>query len=371
MRILGAKALAGLLAFAGSLVLTGFLALSGPEPVAEPKGQPALLLRSRYEELVSFRVDRAPVIDGKTEPLWEKAQPLRVWTFPIQKFGNRRLIPVDLRSVHTDTEIFFLVRWPDDTQSLHFKPWVFDGEEWKELKELADDAFAFNWNISSPLFPVIGCRAQCHLSAYPERSGLSPHDMWTNQPGVKLDHWEWRATETGALGWVKDGRIDYVDFEAFIKKNPGQKPRGRYLDGGEHNPDIFQFNMDPATEDRPQFVPNPAKGGDLHAAGIRITGPDSVVSLEKIDKDRFRPGDYVAGILLPAEVPKHLRGDLQGKAVYADGHWTLELGRRLITGDPDDIQFDSRRDGPYLLGIAVFDHSVYHNFSDVIRLRFR
>lgn len=353
------------------MALLGFLAFVGSNLNSETEGPRPFPLRSSYEEVGSFQVNRAPVVDGRMEPLWGKAQPLRVWTFPIQKFGNRRLIPVELRSVHTDTEIFFLIRWRDDTQSLHFKPWVYDGEDWKEEKDLADDALAFNWNISSPLFPIIGCRAQCHLSSYPERTGLAPHDMWTNRSGAKLDHWEWRATETGTLGWIKDGRIDHVGFEAFVEKNPGQKPRGRYLDGGKYNPDIFQFNLDPATEDSPQFVPNPAKGGDLHAPAIRITGPDAAVPLDEVDEDIFRPGDRVAGILLPAQVSKKLRGDLDGKAVYADGHWTLELRRKLITRDPDDIQFDLRKDGPYLFGVAVFDHSVYHNFSDVVRLRFR
>jgi mono/diheme cytochrome c family protein len=331
-------------------------------------GKTPPLRRTSYLDLVASFTRSIPAIDGEMERVWEEATPLRVKTFPIKKFGNRRLMEVELRALYTAQEFFLLARWRDPTESLEYKPWVFDGKEWHEEREIADDAFAINWNIGSRLFPLIGCRAFCHLSNYPDIDGLSPHDMWTEKSGMTADHWEWRAAETAPFRWVKDGRITYIDFEKFVNERPGEKPVGRSPDGLTRSPDIFEFNLNPATEDRPMYAPNPRAGADPHAPYIRVTGPESIVPIEGIP---FKAGDRVAGILLPPEVPPEMRGHVEGVGRYAGGVWTLELKRQLRTGDPDDVQFYPARGEDYFFGIAVFDASVYHNYSDVIRLVFR
>ncbi|MFQ5894678.1 MAG: ethylbenzene dehydrogenase-related protein [Nitrospinota bacterium] len=331
------------------------------------EGRPPAFRRPSYLTLRAARTESPPSIDGRAEALWRRAAPLRVKTFAIKKFGNRRIMEVELRALYTQEEIFFLARWKDDTQSLHYKPWVFDGKKWHEERDLADDAFAFNWNISSRLFPLIGCRAACHLSSYPDHQGLTPHDMWTAKPGELLDQWEWRATETAPLGWMKDAVVAHLDFAAFVQKNPGAKPRGRLLDKVRASPDLFKFNADFYTDDRPMYVPNPKKGGDIHAPYLHVTGPDSLVPIKGIT---FKKGDRVGGIVLPPEVPPPVRGDLVVKGRYAEGGWTLEIKRKLRTNDSDDVQFDPAKREGYYFGVAVFDHSVYHNFSDVLRLVF-
>lgn len=324
--------------------------------------------RSSYLDLVASFTPDAPKVDGEMEGVWDRATPLRVKAFPIKKFGNKRIMEVELRALYTTEEFFLLARWADPTESLEYKPWVFDGAAWHEEREIADDAFAINWNIGSRLFPLIGCRALCHLSSYPESDGLTPHDMWTEKAGMVVDHWEWRAAETAPLGWVKDGRISHIDFEQFVKERPGQKPTGRYPDGLDRSPDIFEFNLDPKTDDRPMYAPNPKTGASLHAPYIRVTGPDALIPVEGLS---FEAGDRLAGILLPPEVPTEMRGHVEGVGRYANGLWTLELRRRLRTDDPDDVQFDPQGKAEHFLGIVVFDASVYHNYSDVLRLVFR
>lgn len=348
--------------------LLALLSILGVGLVAARGGEIPPPRRTSYLELVASRTLRKPVIDGEMDKVWEKAAPLSVKAFPIKKFGNRRIMEVELRALYTFRQFFLLARWRDPTQSLEYKPWVFDGEEWHEEREIADDAFAVNWNAGSRLFPLIGCRALCHLSSYPEIDGLAPHDMWTEKAGMTVDHWEWRAAETAPFKWVKDGRISHIDFERFVEERPGEKPIGRSPDGLDRSPDIFEFNLDPVTEDRPMYAPNPQAGGDLHAPYIRVTGPDSLAPVEEI---AFKAGDRVAGILLPPEVPPDMRGHVEGVGRYAGGVWTLELKRRLRTGDADDVQFHPGRGAEQFFGIAVFDASVYHNFSDVIRLVFR
>ena len=58
--------------------------------------------------------------------------------------------------------------------------------------------------------------------------------------------------------------------------------------------------------------------------------------------------------------------DVQAQGVWKNGRWTLELSRKLNTGNPDDAVFGA---GSVLRGgIAVFDHSGDddHSHSDVV-----
>jgi hypothetical protein len=69
------------------------------------------------------------------------------------------------------------------------------------------------------------------------------------------------------------------------------------------------------------------------------------------------------------------RGDIQAEARWADGKWTLEVARPLVTSgenaETQDVQF-SDLEKEYPFGVAVFDNSqinhIYH--EGVMNLRF-
>lgn len=48
--------------------------------------------------------------------------------------------------------------------------------------------------------------------------------------------------------------------------------------------------------------------------------------------------------------------DVQAFGQYADGHWVVELRRKLNTGNPDDKVLRPGR--AYLIGFAIFDDTV-------------
>ncbi len=59
------------------------------------------------------------------------------------------------------------------------------------------------------------------------------------------------------------------------------------------------------------------------------------------------------------------------KAVYADGKWMMEYGRKLTTGSQYDVQFSDMKK-EYSFGTAIFDGAqVRHSFeTDVSKLVF-
>lgn len=62
--------------------------------------------------------------------------------------------------------------------------------------------------------------------------------------------------------------------------------------------------------------------------------------------------------------------DVKAKAIWGNGMWTLELSRKLNTGNSDDVVFQSGR--ALKGGIAVFNHSGNddHNHSETINFQF-
>jgi hypothetical protein len=48
--------------------------------------------------------------------------------------------------------------------------------------------------------------------------------------------------------------------------------------------------------------------------------------------------------------------DLNVAATWQDGHWTVEVIRDLLTGSPDDVQFDDRGD-KYGFAVSLWDKS--------------
>jgi hypothetical protein len=86
----------------------------------------------------------------------------------------------------------------------------------------------------------------------------------------------------------------------------------------------------------------------------------------------FKKGDTIPGYILAR--PRGSRGDIDAVGVWKDGRWTLEIGRKLVTGDKaHDVQFDDFKN-TYYFGIAVFGNdgsNVHTRPLDPIALTFK
>jgi hypothetical protein len=198
-------------------------------------------------------------------------------------FSSQR--PIELRSFHDGQTIYMLARYPDQAASVTHKSWMWDSNE-KVYKPGMDreDMLVLKWLLTGD-------------SLYLAADKVVPHTS---------DIWFWKAARTNPSGYVDD-KIDSVSTEngkdaAPIKSDkygtlylyrPGDKGKCAYTEET-----VFEYH-----------------------------------------------GDCISSFT-PA-VPDGSRADIRGIGVWKDGYWTIEMSRKLDTGNADDVAFASGGKYPF------------------------
>ncbi|MCZ7380818.1 MAG: ethylbenzene dehydrogenase-related protein, partial [Candidatus Methanoperedens sp.] len=148
------------------------------------------------------------------------------------------------------------------------------------------------------------------------------------------DLWHMKIVRTNPTGYVDD---QYVDSARYSKDVPDA---GRHSDSGGSP---YSDNI------------NAAKNAPNYTSADQPAPPYWILDDQKqAFKDTYQANDEIAGIIV--RPPTGDRADIKGKAVYKDGMWTLEYGRKLTTGSKFDVQFtDLKKE--YSFGTAVFDNA--------------
>jgi len=231
------------------------------------------------------RIIDPPIIDGlANESAWQNTPVLIT-------YDNTQELPITIKSVYNDSEIFFLVSFPDLDESRTHKSWVWDkGREIYTVGFDREDTFIFKWNMEAK--PV-------DLSIYADNS-------------YKADIWFWKACRTDAAGYADD-----------------------------------KSHLLSPTEER------------LTTEIITRTGKRMFLLRESDDGESAYKIDLISeyqGEILPRYTinkPTGSRSDVRAKAKWQDGRWTIEFGRKLITGNRDDIQFTPAQ--KYLFGVSRYE----------------
>ncbi len=246
--------------------------------------------------LESFSVAQAPSVDGQaTDAAWDRARPLRVMARVVWPEPGASTTPVVIKSVHTATRIYLLVRWQDDTKDDVFhKPWV-----WRAAKKGYEE----------------GPEREDMLAVAFEHSGIFSGDMLSGEPAT-WDVWHWKATRTNPQGHAMDKSHRYT-----LEKPPGKAKAYTARNG------------------KTIWIARPEDVGDT------------------LETKQPAPKDY-QGDRVPQYLPGTPSGsaaDVRAKGVWANGWWTLELERRLDTGHPDDTPFDPAR--TYRMAVSTHDRT--------------
>lgn len=361
-----------------SLLLLGALALSAcgaqatvtpAEPVVEapaeteepvatateaPVDEPAW--SAPEDALVALPVEAAPTLDGVSdEAFWADAQEIVV---PVSGGANMGSTDVQIKAVYTADEIYFLVTYVDPTESFFRSPWQKNEDgTWTKIKDPDDkggdnnavyeDKLAFIWpiNNSIPKFETAGCFTACHAG---ENSEAKPYgNKYTANEGETADMWHWKSVRN--LGQVDD---QYLDSTRYSADTPGA---GRHSDPKDDGGYVDNQNE---AKDAPAFT--------SPAVDLTTGAPGFILDNEKVALDQAALDAMPAGSYVPSIVKSEFtgdRGDISAGWVYADGAWTLELGRKLVTGSEFDVQYDDLT-APYYFGVAVFDNAqVRHAFE--------
>ncbi len=291
--------------------------------------------------LDSVKVTAAPVIDGAPESIWDQASAM---TLNVAGGANSGAHTITLKSVYTDDSVYFLAQWDDATESLRRLPWQKQADgKWKQLatpnvKEggentYYEDKFAQIWNINTPAFESSGCFVTCHAGQNPDEKDFG--NKYTVNPGEMADIWHMKILRTNPTGYVDDQYLDSTPYnktsapDAGRHSDPGGSPYSNNINAASNAPNYTSADQ-PAP---PYWIPD-----------------DQVMPFT----DTYTTNDEIAGIIV--RLPTGDRADIKGKAIYSDGKWTLEYGRKLVTGSQYDVQFSDLKK-EYSFGTAVFDNA--------------
>jgi mono/diheme cytochrome c family protein len=271
-------------------------------------------------------------------------------------------VPTQLKiaAAYDQENIYFLIHYQDANHdaSINRNRWVYNGQTWEAMKHVKPNKnapAAQTNNIHEVLagsededqlfmmFPIVdqqktfsdnglGCGAYCHsnlfLSANPIDSqiGDGVSSMHTAIPDDIADLWHWTATRTRPMNTLKDGYIDYGD-ESY---------NGRKVDDGKH---AFENNA----LNKP-FRPRYVHKGDYEAGKYSIPGYRTEL-LHAEDIIEITPEmDFAANVSIPFYIHSPASGSIADVSTAAyfnpeNKTWSIELKRKLNTGDSLDRQF--------------------------------
>ncbi|NIA16346.1 MAG: hypothetical protein GWP08_19985 [Nitrospiraceae bacterium] len=297
--------------------------------------------------LHAVHTDDSPHLDGELDdPAWKQSVPLKVHLMGGNLIGRTTL---DIRAVYTDTLLSVAFRWADPTESAEKAMWINDNHGWqttgaKRAGEAGnEDRVMTVWDVSIPRFQQEGCLVACH-------PGVSAA-KYLEEPGLG-DIWHWKAARGNPVGYCDDKYIDN------IRSGP---------DGGRHGDSVELHkgttgNSNPYGTG-PAFMQNP---------GIKPRDPRFLLSSEAVPIPKgkvFSTGQRIPGYVL--SIPDGSRGDVRCGGKWDEGIWTVELSRKLVTGEIDDVQFsDLLKSYPFAVAVVDNASGAEHSFSSVLRLQF-
>ena len=330
-----------------------------------------------YDEfsLVSSRVTAPPIMDGIADALWADARELVIADVNVPSYYafwdgyHGDTYGVTVKSVYTDTDVYFLFEWTGDAgESLERESWYFNSgngvNKWmqKPKKEpeygvnpAYEDKFAVIWNNNNSIagFNTQGCGVICH-----------GEQMATNSEGEYGDTWHWKRVRTGPYNQLDDKWLTYSTGngrKADPKESGGYSNNKQTLELINAQGETLEYSVPkywiPGRTDYHWILDTEIADGTAK----EIVSIDTTTwELADQDGNRLSTGDFSvnADLLIPSVYVSAFvgdRGDVTAYHNYSGGKWSLELKRKLVTGNNEtDIQFDDL-DDEYYFSIAVFD----------------
>jgi Ethylbenzene dehydrogenase/Prokaryotic cytochrome b561 len=338
--------------------------------------------KASRETLKIIRVSpgSAPAIDGElSDAVWRKAPPATVLTQHGANFdgGESR---IEVRAIHDGTFAYFTFIWHDPTRSFLHMPLVKREDGWHLMRsagpgnetKVHEDKFAVL--LAPGGRPLIGNGIHLGHKPVPGRpagaTGRGLHFI----VGGSAEVWQWRASHGGMLGFIDHGHFS-APLPASATSVGGRYTGGFSLDGG---PLPYRDNFEILTKEetsprvRPHLLPSSAarilklaaltidpEKSDDRASSPWLTPSDSVPYSEEVD-GLIPPGAVIPSIILfPDLIKDAASAGITGGAHWASGRWSLEVRRRLDTGNPSDTVIKTGA----LMWVAAFDHAeTWHTY---------
>jgi hypothetical protein len=336
----------------------GLIAMAGIFALATSAG-------AADQTLFSSKTTKPIVLDGMADKAWDGAKSITVTIDetpyePNNGYKGMQETDVNIKSLHDDKNVYFLITYKDPTKSLERFPWVKQADgSWKKLSNkdntghdntYYEDKLAMFWDISTKGFEEEGCMIACHLG---EKGDKSAGRKYTASKDETIDMWHAKYVRSLPMGMFDD---QYVDNNTDPKKNKGWGRKGDTGKGGYKN-------NDNADKSAPAFSNLNPNEDDMYY----------VIPSKKVPfVDTFKTGDVVPGINIAPMMGG--RADILARNHYKNGVWTLEVMRSLKTEGENvatqDVQFTDKSKS-YPFGIAVFDNSQINHLFHVETLEMK
>ncbi len=345
------------------------------EPVATeaateaPTEAPAPAFDAPKGALVAYPVDAAPTLDGVADDaMWADAEAIEI---EVQNGFNNFETKAELKAVYTEDTVYFLLSYEDPTESFYRSPWVKQEDgTWKQDKDPNDkggdnnlyyeDKFAMIWNINNSIaeFNDKGCATACHDG---ENADVKPYgNKYNENEGELGDIWHWKSVRN--LNQIDDQYLDATRFDAEKAKEAGRKSDAKDSGGYADN-----FASMPDPNDSTKTVPDKSMPGFISAGYDATSGyPGYILDSEKVAVTKEELDAMPAGTIIPGIIKSEIvgdRGQISAGWKWADGKWTIEFSRALVTGSETDVQFNDLT-AQYFFGLAIFENAqVRHAFQ--------
>jgi hypothetical protein len=313
---------------------------------------------------------------------------------------KRPTVNLSVRAAFDKEYIYFRFQWDSKEPGVTHTLWRYDGKGWsywggpkpdslkKKIPPSYEDRLAIligdrdsipAYDGAKVTFSHAGCFITCHnsmrgMTQEPSRQALNAHSYWgekgkrvgdirkyllltrtgqdeagawdkvkspdalekLKKAGMFLDLWQWRASRSNPMGYAGD---DWI-FEY------------RWFDAGKN---IFTTPAKPAwMYDRSKTGFSAIPEADLKRTLDKfplIIGQNAVAFDPKAP---FKEGDILPQPVL--QQPGGSVADIQASGVWRNGRWTVDLKRKLKTGNPDDKVLEPGK--VYDIGFSVFEDKV-------------
>lgn len=249
----------------------------------------------------------APTIDGSASD-WAN---ISATIIPLQNNksgGKANIASVSLKSGVLGDSVYFLIEWEDSSMDDQHKPYVWEAAKNKYVAgKQREDRLAIQFAMEGD------------------------YDVnWMSGKLFTADTWHWKAARSNGLGIAQDKRT-------IIRSDKAKKAyEGTAINGATI------------------YIQRPSD------EGTKLYSTKRYSTKEKDIMPKYVLSDSVSGSV----------ADVKAKGVWSNGKWTLELSRKLKTGNTDDVVFNT---GISVAGgIAVFDHSGDddHSYSNILNFQF-
>lgn len=287
-------------------------------------------------------VSQSPTIDGKdTEGVWKEAPALSV---QISGESGVRAKEVTLKAVQTGDMVYLLARYEDTTPLKIGEPWKFDGTKW--VKGSYDDTLAFVWDMGIPGFKTNGMGVMDEPLVKPmDVFGFTKTENRNGSLKEQADMWGW----CGMPEFY--GRGDDMVFAL----NPAAVQ-------SESMPAVYVIQHDQHANGKP-WVLNEVEVNGVPAPrykyreGLNLTNtprPFMDQVEEVTDYNGFKPGDQAPHVVGIRDANwGGSKDDILVKGMRDGSDWVVEFGRKLDTGNPDDVALKSS--GSFTFVVIVRD----------------